>query len=79
VASLAVAASGDRHFELPLPSVPHDGLELLNLLDIADPLHPGGSDAGDICPEQRVALPEQVVIGDNVSAGIQDESHRCDG
>ena len=73
VASLAVPAAGDRDLQLPRPGVPQDGLELLHLPGVGDALDPRGCQPGDVGDEQRVVGPEQLAIGDDKGAGVQDE------
>ena len=76
VASLTVAASGDRHLEPALPRVPQDGPELVDLPDGVHPLHARGRQARDVTPDERVLGPEKVLVRDDERAGVKSEGEQ---
>ncbi len=62
VPALAVAAARDRDLEPALARVLEDGLELFHLAGVVQPLDPGGGEARDIGPQERIVPVEQVLV-----------------
>jgi hypothetical protein len=76
MATLAMAASGNRDLELALPGIPQDRPQLLELPDVIDPLHPRGGEAGHVGPHQRIVGAEDLPVRDHERTGVDGENER---
>jgi hypothetical protein len=71
VAALAVPAAGDRHLEPAPPCIDNGRLELIDVADRLDAVHPRGTEPRDVGPDEGILGPEELAVGDGERAGVE--------